>query len=99
MADCKTTSRQFTTQLHLGRTKVFFIQFLASSKEIMLGLRQAAGTFPIDSKAGGAVIRMFEVANKSIFYSFHLLRNGKVSLNKGFTNGKKVRVKELMSVR
>ena len=42
---------------------------------------------------------MFDKENKSIFYALHVLRNGKVSLKKGFTNGKKVRVKELMSVR
>ena len=42
---------------------------------------------------------MFDEENKSIFYSLQVLRNGKVSLNKGFTNGKKVRVKEILSLR
>ena len=53
----------------------------------------------IESKSGGVVIRMLDEENKSIFYSLHILRNGKVSLNKGFTNGKKVRVKEILSLR
>ena len=35
---------------------------------------------------------MFDGENKSLFYSLHLLRNGKVSLKKGFTNGKKVKL-------
>ena len=53
----------------------------------------------IESRAGGVVIRMFDEERKSIFYSLLVLRNGKVSLNKGFTNGKKVRVKEILSLR
>ena len=53
----------------------------------------------IESKAGGVVIRMFDEENKSLFYSLHILRNGKLSLNKGLTDGKKVRVKELLSLR
>ena len=42
---------------------------------------------------------MFDKENKSIFYALHVLRNGKVSLKKGFTNGRKVIVKEIISLR
>ena len=52
-----------------------------------------------ESTSGGVVIRMFDEENKSIFYALHVLRNGKVSLKKGFTNGRKVRVKEILSLR